>query len=147
MSPQWLLFVSLAVLGSVFYNTGVKLGAGAVNPIGFMISMTSLILILMGICFLTAKYGFNVEVTKGLNARTLRYVALSACGATLTNICIFLAMHYGSAISSQVFWAVGSIVAFALCAVLFLGDLMTWTKALGIVFGIVSVLLITKVPS
>jgi drug/metabolite transporter (DMT)-like permease len=52
-------------------------------------------------------------------------------------------MKNGSAILTQTFCGVASIVAFAVIAILFLNESLAPLKALGVILGIVSVFLIT----
>lgn len=146
MSPFWLLFASLTVVGSVGYNVGMKLGSPGTNPFVFTFVMTAVILLILGVCCLAAKYGFKVDMEQGMNVRALKYAALCGGSAALIDIGYFLALRYGSLIPTQMFWTVGGTVALAVFASLFLNETMTLTKALGIAFGIVSVVLITKAP-
>jgi uncharacterized membrane protein len=144
MSWIWLFFASMSVVGGLLYNVGTKLGGANVNALGFMFAMEVIATLLLGFCCLAAQYGFNVDVTRGLNAHAVRYAVITASGAAVINIALILAFRYGSAVSTQVFWSIGGMVAFTIFAISFFGEALTLTKALGIAFGIVSVLLITK---
>jgi drug/metabolite transporter (DMT)-like permease len=146
MSPVWLFFASLTVVGSVAYNVGMKLGSPGTNPFGFVFVMTSVILVLLGIACLTAKFGFKVDVAQGMNFHAFKFAALCGCAAAMIDIGYILALRYGSMISIQVFWTVGGMVALAVFAALFLKETMPLTKILGIAFGVISVFLITKAP-
>ncbi len=144
MSYLWLLFASMTVVGSVAYNIGMKLGGPGVNPFGFTFVMTSVILAVLGVCCLIAQFGFKVPVMQGMNGHAVKYAALCGGAAALIDIGYFLALRTGAMIPTQVFWTIGGMVALAIIAALFMGESMTWTKVTGIVFGIVSVLLITR---
>jgi drug/metabolite transporter (DMT)-like permease len=140
----WLLFCSFIVVGSVVFNVGMKLGTAEVNPFGFMFFMNVFAVAAFGLCCLVAIYGFKVDVMKGMNLPAFNYAALCAASVVIIDIGYIMAVRYGSLIGTQVIWTVGGMVAFAAIAVLFLNETMTLTKALGIAFGVVSVLLITK---
>lgn len=144
MSPLWLLFASMTVVGSVAYNVGMKMGGTGVNPFGFTFVMTSVILALLGLCCLVAQFGFKTNVLQGMNLHAVKYAALCGAAAALIDIGYFLAIRSGGMIPTQVFWTIGGMVALAVVAALFMGEAMTATKALGIAFGIVSVFLITR---
>ncbi|MFA4994963.1 MAG: hypothetical protein WC521_06645 [Bdellovibrionales bacterium] len=144
MNGLWLLFCSFIVIGSVVFNVGLKIGSAAVNPFGFLFFMNVFALTALALSCLAAKYGFNADVMQGINVHSLKYAALCAGSVVLIDIGYVLAVRYGSLIGTQVIWTVGGMVAFAAVAVLFMNETMTLTKALGIAFGIVSVLLITK---
>ena len=146
MTQTWLLFASLSVVGSLIFNVGTKLGSSHADAFGFMFVMTAVVLLVLGFCCLAAQYGFGVDVTRGLNAHAIKYAVLAGLGVVLIDVGYFIAFRYGSAVSTQVFWAIGGMIAFAVFAVLFLGETMSLTKALGILLGIASVVLITKAP-
>jgi uncharacterized membrane protein len=148
MNGLWLLFATLTVIGGTTYTVATKLGAPGTNPFGFTFIMTLVILLILGVCCLAAQYGFKVDVTKGMSPHALKYAVLCGGAAALIDIGYFLALRYGNVIPTQLFWVIGDMVLVAVFAVLFLNEAMTWTKALGIVLGIASVLLITiKEPS
>ena len=144
MNGLWLLFCTFIVVGSVVFNVGLKLGSATTNPFGFLFFMNVFALTALGISCLVAKYGFKVDVMQGINPASIKYAALCAGSVVLIDIGYVLAVRYGSLIGTQVIWTVGGMVAFAAIAVMFLGETLSLTKALGIAFGIVSVLLITK---
>jgi len=144
MSPSWTFFASLTVVGSVAYNVGMKLGSPGTNPFGFVFVMTAVILAVLGVCCLVTHFGFKADVTQGMTPHALKYACLCGGAAALIDIGYLLALRYGSMISSQVFWTVGGMVALAVFASLFMKEAITLTTSLGIAFGIVSVLLITK---
>lgn len=146
MSGLWLLFVSLAVMGSFGYVIGMKLGTPTMNPFGFTFSMTVVVSALQLLIFLTARYVFKINVTEGLNTQSLRYALMSGVGAVFVDICYYLAVRYGSLIATQIFWTVGAIVVVALFSVLYFHETVSPMKLLGVAFGIVSVVLITKAP-
>ncbi len=144
MSPLWLLFASMTVVGSVAYNIGMKMGGAGVNPFAFTFVMTSVILAILGACCLVAQFGFKTDVMQGMSLHATRYAALCGAAAALIDIGYFLAIRSGGMIPTQVFWTIGGMVALAVVAALFMGEAMTATKALGVAFGIISVLLITR---
>jgi bacterial/archaeal transporter family protein len=143
MNGLWLLFATLTVIGGSSYTVFTKLGAPGTNPFWFTFVMTLVILFILGACCLIAQYGFKVEVAQGMTPQAFKYAALCGVAAALIDIGYFLALRYGGVIPTQVFWVVGDLVVVAAFAVLLLGETMTLTKAVGIAFGIVSVLLIT----
>ena len=146
MNGLWLLFATLTVIGGTTYTVATKLGSGGTNPFGFTFIMTLVILLILGVGCLIAQYGYKVDVMRGMNGPALKYVVLCGCAAALIDIGYFLALRYGSVIPTQIFWVVGDLVLVAIFATLVLGEALTPIKALGIVAGIVSVLLITKAP-
>jgi uncharacterized membrane protein len=122
----------------------MKFGSPNMNAFGFAFLMNCVVLSAQTMFCLVAKYIFKVDVAQGINAQTVKFALLTGLGAATFDVAYFLAIRYGSVISSQIFWMVGGIVAMAFFAALFLGETMSFTKALGIIFGIISVLLITK---
>ena len=144
MSLLWLLFASLSVVGSVAYTGGMKFGAPSMNTFGYVFVMNVIVLSLEFILCLIARYGFKVDVTQGINTNTIKFAVLTGFGAMMVDVCFFLAIRYGSVSSTQVFWTVGVIFVTAVLSAFFLGESISLTKAVGIVFGIVAVVLITK---
>ena len=144
MNGMWLFYASLIIIGSVVFNVGLKVGSDGVNFLGYLLVMNVFALIVCGLCCLVAKYGFNVDVMQGMNPASVKYAALTAASVILIDIGYVLAVRCGSLIATQVVWTVGGMVAFAAFAVAFMGETLSLTKALGIVAGIISVLLITK---
>jgi uncharacterized membrane protein len=143
MSFYWLLFASLSVLGSLFYNIGVKFSSANVNAFGFAFTMNCVVLFLQTIVVLTAKYGFRIDVAQGMNKGTVKFAVMAGLGAAIIDVSYFFANRYGSVIASQLFWTIGGIIALAVFSALFLGETITPTKAAGIILGIVAVFLIT----
>lgn len=146
MSPStlWLLFASLTVVGSAAYNIGMKVGPQGVNPLGFVFIAHIVIVILTGLCCLVSEYAFKSSVLSGVTSHTVKYAALCGVAAATIDVCYLLALRFGPMISTQVIWTVGGMVVVSALAVLFFGEGISATKALGIAFGIVSVFLITK---
>jgi uncharacterized membrane protein len=140
----WALFISLAVVGSFAYTAGMKFGAPSMSPFGYALIMNIFVLSAQTIIFFTAKYGFKVDVLQGVNAKSAQFAVLTGAGAVLVDLCFFLALRYGSVISSQIVWTVGSIIAMALFSAWYFGEAITLAKALGIGCGIASVILLTK---
>ncbi|MFA5041494.1 MAG: EamA family transporter [Bdellovibrionales bacterium] len=143
MNGLWLLFATLTVIGGTTYTVATKLGAPGTNPFWFTFIMTVVILVILGACCLIAQYGFKVEVTQGMSPHAVKYAVLCGIAAALIDVGYFLALRYGGVIPTQVFWVIGDLVLVAIFAVLILGEVITWQKALGIALGIASVLLIT----
>jgi len=144
MNGLWLLFVSFIVIGSVVFNVGLKIGTAEVNPFGFLFIMNVYAVVALGLFCLAAKYGFKADVMQGMTPSAHKYALICAASVVMIDIGYILAVRYGSMIATQVIWTVGGMVAFAAVAALFLGEALTLTKALGIAFGVVSVLLITR---
>jgi uncharacterized membrane protein len=146
MNGLWLLFATLTVIGGSSYTLFTKLGASGTNPFWFTFVMTLVILLILGAGCLVSQYGYKIDVTQGMNPHALAYAALCGVSAAVIDVGYFLALRYGAVIPTQVFWVIGDLVVVAVFAIAFLGEHMTLTKALGLAFGIVSVLLITKAP-
>jgi len=143
ISPQWLIFAVLTVLGSLTYNVCSKLATTNSNIFIFAFLITLSSFILTSIYVLVAHYGFKINVTEGLNAKGVAIGVAAGIGVTLIDIAFFFALRYGSAISSQLFWSVGGTAAFTLAMFLFFHESLTLTKAFGILFGIASLILVT----
>ncbi len=146
MSLYWLLFISLTVLGGVTYNVGMKLGTANMNVFAFALVISSTVLVIEAVCFLTAKYAFKVDVSQGVDMQNAKFAVMVGAGGALVDFAYFLALRHGSVIASQIFWMIGGMVATALAAIFLFHEAMTPTKILGIFFGIVSVVLITLKP-
>ena len=144
MNGLWLLFATLTVIGGTSYTIFTKLGAPGTNPFWFTFIMTLVILVILGIGCLVSQYGYKIDVTQGMNPHALKFAVLCGGAAALIDIGYFLALRYGDVIATQVYWVIGDMIAVTVFAVLLLGETITLTKALGVAFGIVSVLLITK---
>ncbi len=147
MFLTWLLFMSLVVVGSVGYNVGMKLGPAQANPFAFAFVMTLVVLSVQAFCCVVAKYGFKVDIGQGMTPSVLKCALLCGGSAALIDACYIMGLRYGSLTNSMLFWVVGGMVALSVVSYLFLGETMNWTKLLGLAFGIVSVLLITKASS
>lgn len=148
MNGLWLLFATLTVIGGTTYTVATKLGSAGTNPFGFSFVMTLIILVILGVSCLIAQYGFKADVMRGLsvNGPAFKYVVLCGFAAALIDVGYFLALRYGLVIPTQIFWVIGDMVMVTIFATLLLGENLTPIKALGIVAGILSVLLITKAP-
>lgn len=147
MSLLWLLFISLAVVGSVAYSSGMKLGGHAgMNPFGYAVVLSVVVFTFELLSCLAAKFVFKVNVWEGVNPQTVKFAVLTGAGAAMVDICFFLALRNGSVIASQTFWNVGIVVAMAALSVLVWGETVSPLKALGIAMGIASVVLIAKAP-
>ncbi|MDD4616546.1 MAG: hypothetical protein PHW76_05445 [Alphaproteobacteria bacterium] len=147
MSLYWLFFLSLAIVGSFAYTAGMKFGAPTMSPFGYAVIMNVVVLSAQLVFALTAKYGFKVDVAQGINSRTIKFAILTGCGAAMVDLCFFLALRYGSVVSSQIVWQVGSILLIGTAAVLFWGEALSLQKALGVLLGLASLILITRASS
>jgi len=144
MTLLWLLFISLVIAGSAAYTTGMKLGTSNMSVFGFAVIMNIVVLSAQVLVCLVAKYGFKIDVAQGVNANTIKFAVLTGCGAAMCDVCYFLALRYGSVMASQIAWNVGAILVISMLAVFLWGEAFSPLKALGVAFGIASVILITK---
>ncbi|MDD3029156.1 MAG: hypothetical protein PHS57_02605 [Alphaproteobacteria bacterium] len=144
MSLPWLLAASLTVVGITIYSIGMKLGSAQAHPFGFVLSLNVVIISLMSLACLVTRFVFKVDVLQGLNIGTLRYAALCGIGAALIDTAYFLALRYGALIPTQLVYTIGGTLAVGTVAVLCFGEGLTTSKALGIILGIASLILITR---
>ena len=144
MSPLWLLFATLTVVGITVYSAGMKMGSANLHPLGFVLSLNIVLMITMSFACLVARYGFKIDVFGGLNAHTFRYAIMCGLGAALIDTAYFLALRYGGMIPTQLFYTVGGTVAVGVLAILCFGEILTTSKALGIVLGALSLFLLIR---
>lgn len=144
MSWIWFFFACLTAIGGLSYNIGVKFGTAAVNPYAFTVTLAVTCALIQVLFFLTAKYVFHADVAQGVHFSGLKFAVLAGCAAAMIDIAYFFAVRYGSVIASQLFWTVGGTVLVVGIAILFFNETLTLQKAVGIVLGLASVILLTK---
>lgn len=144
MSWLWLLFATLAVLGGSTYTVCMKLGVTNANPFFFGLVTALAFAVVLGAACLTAKFGFHIEVTQGMDARAYKFAALCGGASALIGVTYFLALRYGSVIPTQTYWAIGDIVLTSALAIALFGEALTVQKAVGMLLGAASIFLILK---
>ena len=135
MFGYWLFFISLTVVGGLLYNVGAKLATASLTPFLFTASLAFFVFVIQTSSFLIAKYGFKIDVMGGVTASGIRFAALAGLGAALIDICYFLALRYGTPSASLAFWSIGSLIALTIFAILVFKEVMTLSKACGILWA------------
>jgi len=146
MTLLWLLFSCLTIAGSVVYNVSFKRGSPSVNPFAFAFIAALCVLTVQSISCLIAHYGFGINLFQSAGPRTLTFGVLAGVAAAAIDLCYIMALRNGPLLATQFFWTIGSLVALTVVALLFLGEVLTATKALGVALGIAAVVLLTKAP-
>ena len=144
MLLPWLLFVSLTVVGGLMYNVSAKLATANMSPFVFTLALGLTVFVAQSVSFLVAKYAFKVDVLSGLTANGIVFAVVAGLGAALVDICYFLALRYGTPTASLAFWSIGSLIALTIFSILVFKEVMTLSKACGILLGIVSLYLISR---
>ena len=144
MSGLWLLFSSLSVIGSLFYNLGVRFGTQNANAFKFTVVLSLAALIVQTINFIVAKFIFKIDMGGSMSSKDITFAVLAGLGAGMIDLSFFLANRYGSLAQTQIFWTVGSMVLLTIVSAIFFKDIITPIRALGILFGIGSVVLISR---
>ncbi len=146
MSWLWLAFATLAVVGGASYTVCMKYGAANANPFFFGFITALAVVVIQGVACLVLKYGLHTDLAQGMTPQTYKFAGLCGAASALIGITYFLALRYGSIIPTQTYWAIGDIVLTSTLALALFGETMTWMKALGMVMGAASIVLILKSP-
>jgi len=140
----WTLCVALAALGGLVYNASSKYSADHMNVYGFALVLQGVGFLIALTSFLVARFGFNVDVMRGMDQKGIVFAAATGLGALAYDVAFNAALRGGSLSKTQTVAVVGSVILTAIFSTLVFKEAMSPTKMLGIAFGIASVCLMLK---
>ena len=143
MSFYWLLFANLCVLGMLVYNTCFKLSGASINAFTFTLILGSTQALALMAGLVAAKYGFKMDLIGDLKPRGVAFAALAGLSVIVVDMSFFLAFRYGSAMLTNAYCNVASVIMFTVLSVVFFGETLTWMKGIGVILGVASLILIT----
>lgn len=141
ISLIWLAFVSLAVLGMIFYDVAIKLAVDKINVFSFTAAMT-LFALLGHIAALGLYKYFNPETDLKVGTYGITLALLGAAGILMMDIGFFMGVKYGGLIRTNTVWLIAGLVITAIISLLAFHEQLTSLKLLGIALGVVSVILL-----
>ena len=144
MSAVWLFLVSLAVFGTLFYNFGIKLAGDVINPFVFTVLMTFTALAGHVAAFGVNKAFFNSDLKFSFGTTGVFYAVVAGIGIVIIDLAYFYAVKEGGLAVTNAFWVVGALVATVLMSYFFFSESINTMKAIGIILGIFSIVLISR---
>jgi|GEM_PF-2084995 len=144
MSWLWLFLAALTVCGSLAYNTGVKMGAGHMNPFVFTVVLTLVAAVGHFLCLGFYKYFTAEGVKLQYDTTGLWYAVLAGVGVVIIDLGFFFAVREGGLMNSTGFWVIGSLLCTTILSALIFHEQISAMKAAGLVLGAVSLFLLVK---
>jgi uncharacterized membrane protein len=141
----WIFFAGMTVVSGLMFNVATKIATQGHLDM-FMFSLLFCLVGLVGniLIVLVYKYTISPDYLPVYDAKGIWMGILAGVAGIMINLFYFLAMKTGSAISSQAVWTVGGLIAVTIVMTLFFKEVLSPQKAIGIVLGVISLLLIVR---
>lgn len=140
----WLTFASLTVIGSLGYNVSTKLASDGMSAFVFSWLLTATSFVILSVVMVFQHHHEAAKIISSFDSKTLALPMIAGLSVAIIDVAYFLTLKHGSAISSQMFWTVGSTILLVVFSVLFLKEILTPSKIAGLALGLLSVYLMVK---
>jgi drug/metabolite transporter (DMT)-like permease len=144
MSLLWGFFVFMCMIGSVLYNVAFKLADGHINPFVFACALTGVGLIGHLFCLAFYKFHMGEAVTLNVDKTGILMAVMAGVGIVIVDLAFFFAIRHGGIVSTNIVWSVGVLILTGLAGYFIFKEPMSYTKLLGMLFGLLSVILLSK---
>lgn len=132
------------MIGSVLYNVAFKLADGHINPFVFACALTGVGLIGHLFCLAFYKFHMGEAVTLNVDKTGILMAVMAGVGIVIVDLAFFFAIRHGGIVSTNIVWSVGVLILTGLAGYFIFKEPMSYTKICGILFGLLSVILLSK---